>query len=44
MLFFDSDDFTNNSMMKKVIEAKRNNTFIPLQEHFFAAGLLYKKL
>jgi hypothetical protein len=40
--FFDSGDFMNNSM-KKVIEGKRNDPFILLEKHFFAAGLLYKK-
>jgi hypothetical protein len=29
--------------MKKVIEGKRNDPFILLEKHFFAAGLLYKK-
>jgi hypothetical protein len=39
---FDFDDFTINSM-KKVIEEKINDPFVPLEEYFFAVVLLYKK-
>jgi hypothetical protein len=42
-LSFDFDDFTVN-FMKKVIEGNINNSFILLEEHFFDAILLYKKI
>jgi hypothetical protein len=42
VLFFDSKQFTNNSI-KKVIEGERNDPFILLDEHFFVVVLLYNK-
>jgi hypothetical protein len=42
VLSFNSEQFTNNSI-KKGIEEKRNDLFILLEEHFFAAVMLYKK-
>jgi hypothetical protein len=41
-LSFDSEQFTNNSM-NKVIEGKRNDSFVHLEELFFAAVMLYTK-
>jgi hypothetical protein len=38
-LSFDSGQFMNNSI-NKVIEAKTNDHFLQLEEHFFAAVLL----
>jgi hypothetical protein len=38
-LSFDSEQFMTNSM-KKVIEGKTNDSFILLEEHFFAAVML----
>jgi hypothetical protein len=42
-LSFDFDDFTVN-FMKKVIKGNINNSFVLLEEHFFDAVLLYKKI
>jgi hypothetical protein len=42
-LSFDSEKFTNNSI-NEVIEAKTNDPFLLLEEHFFDAILLYKKI
>jgi hypothetical protein len=42
-LSFDSDQFTNNSI-NEVIEEKTNDPFLLLEEHFFTAFLVYKKL
>jgi hypothetical protein len=39
---FDSEQFTNNSI-NKVIKEKINNSFLLLEEYFFAAVLLYKR-
>jgi hypothetical protein len=39
---FDFEKFTNNSI-NEVIEAKTNEPFLPLEEHFFDTVLLYKK-
>jgi hypothetical protein len=40
---FDSDQFTDNSI-NEVIEEKTNDPFLLLEEHFFTAFLVYKKL
>jgi hypothetical protein len=42
VLSFDSEQFTNNSM-NKVIEGKRNDSFVHLEKLFFAAVMLYTK-
>jgi hypothetical protein len=42
VLSLDSEQFVNNSM-NKVIEGKINAPFVLLEEHFFAAIMLYKK-
>jgi hypothetical protein len=33
-----------NNSIKEVIEGERNDPFILLEEHFFTAALLYKKI
>jgi hypothetical protein len=42
-LSFESEQFTNN-FINNVIEAKRNDPFLLLKEHFFTVVLLYKKI
>jgi hypothetical protein len=42
-MFFDSNDFTSNSM-KKVIQGNINDPFVLVEEHFFDAVLLYNEI